>query len=317
MAPSGAAGGPAAATGGTTAGSGGAPASGTGGMDAGGPDAGTSADSGAGPSDVTDGGTAPPKANCLQGTGDFSADGPYNVETKTVTIGSSGQFTIFVPDPLEEDCPHPMVAWGNGTTVPGGTAYRHFNERMASWGIVVLASHDDGTAQSGPRIGDGSFHKAAIDYMLAENKSSSSEFFGKISGRAGVSGHSQGGAGGDRASTHPNVEANGNVQGSFGTAPADVAFLCLTGTEDIATEGCLTAVESTSSPAMYASYDGMSHVATLSASSAGSRQYARLLTGWFRCFLADDSAACEMFKGGDACPICEESGWDNVFAANY
>ena len=263
------------------------------------------------------GGSTPPKANCLQGTGDFSEDGPYTVETRTVTIGTSGEFTLYVPTPLEAACPHPMVAWGNGTTVPGGTAYRHFNERMASWGIVAIASHDDGQPQGEPRIGDGTFHMAAIDYLIAENANASSELFGKLSGRAGVSGHSQGGAGGDRASMHPAVEANGNVQGSFGAAPAGVAFLCLTGTEDIATEGCLTAVESTSSPAMYASYDGMSHTATLSPSSAGSQQYARLLTGWFRCFLADDSAACEMFAGGDACPLCQESGWDNIFAANY
>jgi hypothetical protein len=258
-----------------------------------------------------------PAENCLQGTGDFSQDGPYAVETRVVTIGSSGDFTLYVPTPLETACPHPMVAWGNGTTVPGGTAYAHFNERMASWGIVAIASHDDGQPQGEPRIGDGTFHTAAIDWLLAENENPSSEFFGKISGRAGVSGHSQGGAGGDRASMHPAVEANGNVQGSFGGAPEGVAFLCLTGTEDIAVDSCLTSVNAATSPAMYASYDGMTHTATVSGASAGSRQYARLLSGWFRCFLADDSAACEMFAGGDACPLCQESGWDDIFSKNY
>lgn len=266
-----------------------------------------------------DGQAVPPSTgmNCLQGSGDFSKAGPYTVKTKVVTIGSSGEFTIYVPQPLEEKCPHPMVAWGNGTTVPGGTAYRHFNERLATWGIVTIASHDDGTANSGPRIGDGSFHRAAIDYLLQQNQDSSSEFFGKISGKAGVSGHSQGGAGGDRASMHPNVKANGNVQGSFGSAPRNVAFLCLTGTEDIATEGCLTAVNGTSMPAMYASFDGMSHTATLSARSAGTQQYARLLSAWFRCFLADDGTACALFMGGADCPLCNEPGWDEIFAKNY
>lgn len=257
------------------------------------------------------------QGTCLQGSGDFSEDGPYEVRTEDVTIGSSGRFTIFIPEPLEENCLHPVVAWGNGTTVPGGTAYSHFNKRIASWGMFAVASHDDGTANSGPRIGDGSFHKAAIDYMLAQNEDSSSEFFGKVSDKAGVSGHSQGGAGGDRASSHPNVKANGNVQGSFGSAPADVAFLCLTGTDDIATEGCLTAVNGTSAPALYASYDGMGHVQTVtSPRAAGNQQYARLLAAWFRCFLADDTAACEMFQGGEDCPVCQESGWDRIFANN-
>ena len=250
------------------------------------------------------------------GDGDFSKAGPYKVSSKQVTIGQSGPFTLYIPDPMAANC-HPIVAWGNGTTVSGGTAYRHFNERMATWGLVVAVSHDSGEASSGPRIGDGSFHKAAIDYLLAENMKMGSEFFGKLNGKAGVSGHSQGGAGGDRASDHPAVKANGNVQGSFGSAPANVAFLCLTGTEDIATESCLTSVNGAKAPAMYANYDGQSHVATLSARAAGTEQYARLLPAWFRCFLADDTKACDMFKGGEACPVCKESGWEQIFSKNY
>lgn len=309
----------AVATAGTGAGAGaGANAgAGTGGVAGVAAGAGASGAAGSDPAVAGTGGAAPAGETCLRGTGDFSQDGPYAVETRVVTIGSSGDFTLYVPTPLETACPHPMVAWGNGTTVPGGTAYAHFNERMASWGIVAIASHDDGQPQGEPRIGDGTFHTAAIDYLLAENENPSSEFFGKLSGRAGVSGHSQGGAGGDRASSHPAVEANGNVQGSFGGAPEGVAFLCLTGTEDIAVDSCLTSVEGATSPAMYASYDGMTHTATVSGASAGSQQYARLLSAWFRCFLADDSAACAMFEGGDACPLCQESGWDNIFSKNY
>jgi hypothetical protein len=70
-------------------------------------------------------------------------------------------------------------------------------------------------------------------------------------------------------------------------------------------------------PALYASYDGMSHIATMSGSSAGFQQYARLLSAWFRCFLADDSAASAMFQGGASCPVCTGPGWDNIFANNY
>jgi hypothetical protein len=258
-----------------------------------------------------DSGPVPPTGTCLQGTGDFTAAGPYAVQTKQVTIGSKGAYTIFYPNPLETNCPHPIVAWGNGTTITGGTAYAHFNEHMASWGIVAIASHNS-------NVGDGTFLTAAIDYLLEQNEDASSEFFGKLSTRAGVSGHSQGGAGADRASTHPNVEANGNVQGSFGTPPGgDVALLCLTGTADINPTGCPRAVDAISTPAMVASYDGMSHIATLSGTSAGSKQYARLLSAWFRCFLADDTQACAMFKGGENCPVCQEPGWDLIYSRNY
>jgi hypothetical protein len=252
-----------------------------------------------------------PGATCLKGTGDFTQAGPYKFKQKQVTIEPKGAFTIVYPDPLEANCPHPIVAWGNGTLITGGTAYSHFNEHAASWGIVTIASHDS-------NVGDGSFHKAAIDYLLAQNKQSGSEFFAKLSERAGVSGHSQGGAGGDRASTHPNVKANVNVQGSFGTPPeSPAAFLCLTGTEDVATTGCPMAVRAAKVPALSASYDGADHVATTLFEGTGIDQYKRLYSAWFRCFLADDSAACAMFKGGAECPVCKERGWDEIFANNY
>jgi hypothetical protein len=42
----------------------------------------------------------------------------------------------------------------------------------------------------------------------------------------------------------------------------------------------------------------------------------RLYAAWFRCFLADDSAACGMFRGGQGCGICDDSGWAEVVTNN-
>ena len=202
------------------------------------------------------GGVGEPGKTCLKGTGNYVMNGPYTVASKTVTIGSKGQFTIYYPNPLDAACPHPIVAWGNGTTITGGTAYDHFLKHAGSWGIVSIASHNS-------NVGDGTFHRAAIDYLLEQNQSSSSEFFGKLSTKAGVTGHSQGGAGADRASNHANVKANVNVQGSFGTPPpGTAAFLCLTGTEDIQPTGCPRAVMAATVPALSASWAGADHVST-------------------------------------------------------
>jgi hypothetical protein len=280
---------------------------GTGGI--GDPDAGGS--SGSSGTAGTDGGGEPPGKNCLKGTGNYVMNGPYTVASKTVTIGSKGQFTIYYPNPLEAACPHPIVAWGNGTTITGGTAYDHFLKHAGSWGIVSIASHNS-------NVGDGTFHRAAIDYLLEQNKSSGSEFFGKLSTKAGVTGHSQGGAGGDRASNHANVKANVNVQGSFGTPPpGTAAFLCLTGTEDIQPTGCPRAVMAATVPALSASWAGADHVSTTLLEGEGIEQYKRLFSAWFRCFLADDDVACALFKGAADCPVCKESGWDEIFAKNY
>lgn len=48
----------------------------------------------------------------------------------------------------------------------------------------------------------------------------------------------------------------------------------------------------------------------------GTKQYQRLYTAWFRCFLADDDGACNMFKGGAACPVCKDTGWAEISTKN-
>jgi hypothetical protein len=254
----------------------------------------------------------PTGTSCLKGAGNFTANGPYRVKTRDVTIGSQGAYTIFSPDPLEASCKHPIVAWGNGTAVTGSEVYAFYNEHAASYGIVVIASHND-------NVGSGEFHKAGLDYLLMQNMTQGSEFFGKLSTKAGTSGHSQGGMGANVAASHPNVEAIGNVQGAFGSAPRGAAFLCLTGTADIATEGCKTAVNGATSPALYANWEGGDHFSTATLGGfilgdPGTKQYMRLYTAWFRCFLADDSVACDMFKGGMSCPVCKDQGWAEIFA---
>jgi hypothetical protein len=50
---------------------------------------------------------------------------------------------------------------------------------------------------------------------------------------------------------------------------------------------------------------------------AGTKQYVRLYSAWFRCFLAGDQGACAMFKGGMDCPLCKEMGWNTIYAKNY
>ena len=261
------------------------------------------------------GGPAVPGTNCLKGMGDYTANGPYKVKKRDVTIGSQGPYTIFSPDPLESSCPHPIVAWGNGTGVTGSNVYAFFNEHAASWGIVVIASHNSNT-------GSGMFHTAGLDYLLAENEKAGSEFFGKLSKVAGTSGHSQGGGGANAGARHPNVKAVDNVQGAFGAAPGNAAFLCLTGTADIATQGCKTAVQGAKMPALYANWDGGDHTTTPTlggfiSNNPGTKQYMRLYTSWFRCFLANDENACAMFKGGEDCPVCKDPGWAEIFTKNY
>jgi hypothetical protein len=264
---------------------------------------------------------ATPRAGCLApGSGDFLDDGPYPVATLGVDLGAgiapnqgTGEFTIFHPEPFESGCPHPIVAWGNGTGVTGTGVYEFFNRHAASWGIVVIAAHDSNT-------GSGAYHRRGLDHLLALDDDPSSTFYGRLSPRAGVSGHSQGGFGASMAASHPNVQALLPI-GASGRPLPSTAFLCLTGTEDIAPDACRSAVSAAPGPAMAAIWDGGDHVFTETlagflANDPGTLQMMRLYTAWFRCFLADDSAACDLFSGGSSCGVCGDEGWAEIVTAN-
>lgn len=260
------------------------------------------------------GGARPTGDFCLQaGSGDFNQDGPYQTATEDVEIGSSGMYTIWYPTQFESNCKHPMVVWGNGTTVTGSAVYAFFNLRAASWGAVAIGSHNS-------NVGSGEFHRAAIDYLLAQNEDPSSKFYQKLSGRAGVSGHSQGGFGAAAAASHPNVEAFVPV-GASGNSRG-LPYLCLTGTADIAPASCKSTVQSAQGPAMAAIWEGGDHVTTETlagwiAGDPGTKQMTRLYAAWFRCYLADDPVACGLFAGGNpSCTICTDPGWSEVVTNN-
>ena len=298
-----------------------------------------------GGSPKTDGGTTmiPPRmgrGTCLQaGSGDYSQKGPYTVTKSSVDLASylSGQatpttYSLFTPSPLDPNCPAPVVVWGNGTGVTGSSTmtpagactgttpldclsgtYDFFNVFAASWGIVVIASDNS-------NVGSGAYHKAGADYMTDQNKDSSSPFYQKLSGRIGVSGHSQGGIGATAATSliGPSCQAEVCVAGG-GSPQKSTAFLCLTGTMDQAESACKSTYGIAGPPAFLADWDGGTHTGTetlggYTSGDKGTYAMMKLYAAWFRCFLADDQVACKLFQGGapSNCGMCSDPGWADL-----
>jgi hypothetical protein len=258
---------------------------------------------------------------CLKpGNGNYMNPGPYKVAQMEVDLGmieasqATGKFTIYYPDPLEASCLHPIVAWGNGTGVTGSGTYAFLNSNAASWGMVVAESQENNT-------GSGNFHKAGVDYLLKQNDDMSSKFYKKLTTKAGVSGHSQGGFGASVGSAHPNVITSA-IEGASQNASMKVSVLVLTGTKDIVMNP-ESLVARAAGPMFVANWEGGDHVTTETVAGAisgdkGSVQFARLYAAWFRCTLADDPVACKMFTGGapDNCGICKDPGWHSLTSKN-
>jgi hypothetical protein len=249
------------------------------------------------------GGAQPTGPGCLKGTGDYSKAGPYMVTTKSVDLASklSGAaspttYTIFYPTMMDTSCPAPVIAWGNGTTVTGSSVYAFFNNNAASWGMVVIASDN-------PSVAASPFLNVGIDY-------------------AGTSGHSQGAIAATTASNHAAVTAEVQVEGG-GFPKKGIAFLALSGTADniVGTMAPTSSYGAATGPSMLAIYTGADHLTTPTVGgfiqgNAGSIQFMRFYTAWFRCFLADDANACAMFKGGQNCGVCKDPNWDMLQTKN-
>jgi hypothetical protein len=255
----------------------------------------------------------PGMGTCLQGSGNYEADGPYQVANIDVMLPAPlGTYTIFYPSNMEAECKHPIVAWGNGTGVTGSATYAAYHRRAASWGIVTIASHDD-------NAGEMKFLEGGLDYLLAQNNDAGSMFFGKLSDRAGVGGHSQGGFAATTATAHPNVQAEVCVQGGGFSVPSRVAFMCQTGVEDFVRSQCTSAYMGAQGPSFLLDHEMADHISTptigLSTSEAG-QQYVRTSTAWYRCWLADDEAACAIFQGGASAPVCGDSMWATCSSRN-
>ena len=251
---------------------------------------------------------------------DYEQPGPYEVSR----AGAMPDYTVLYPTEFEDDCKHPIVAWGNGFLISGVEPHEAMHRHLASWGFVVILSHESG-------VGTGSHHEAGLDWMLERNDDPDSVFHGRLAEGTGVAGHSQGGQGANNAADHPSVEAVACVQcitqgcspgstGSCGDAIVDDRpRLCLTADADTALEPTGLAYEASEGPAFYAQWGaGANHLTPLwtGIDSEAGGQYLRLYAAWFRCFLAGDDNACGLFEGGDDCPVCDDPGWTAIHGKN-
>ncbi len=278
-------------------------------------------DSDSGSDSDTDSGTDT-DYGCLKG-GDYAETGPYELATMKIDIPTKGPYTVYYPKEMEDSCKHPIVAWGNGYLMSGTSTYGFINKHLASWGFVVIAAHQDGA-------GDGTHHEMGLDWLIEQNENSESEFYHRLNLNAGVSGHSEGGQGANEGADHPNVRVVGCIQCiQEGCSPVDPstcgdpvvddrARLCLTGTQDTARVPTYRAYDATDGPAFLANWNLAGHFTPMNGypitqnEREARKQYLRLHAAWYRCFLADDSNACALFRGGENCEICDNKNWKEI-----
>jgi len=127
----------------------------------------------------------------------FAAPGPYATTTGTVTNGSgTAIYDLFYPSNYAAlGFKSPIVTWGNGT---GGSPAKvsTFLSHLASYGFTVIAS-------TLPNTGSGNEIDAAAHYLVAQETTPTSVFYGHLDvNEVAATGLSQGATGAVRAATN-------------------------------------------------------------------------------------------------------------------
>lgn len=242
----------------------------------------------------------------------FAVPGPFAIERET-DVGPDAAYDIVRPAELgEEGRRHPIISWNNGTLYQIDR-YQDLLDHWASHGFVVIGGHTNDTA-------GGAVHKAAIDWIVAENERSGSAYFGMLDPtRIGAAGHSQGGG--------ATITAGADVPGPAGIVttmplmpisrfePAHLedhsaAMLLVSATEDDrANRVADQALEAVPTEFVDAQFVGV-HEDAMNPGIHGAT------VAWLRYQLMGDEAARAQFYPGGTCGLCGDDAWERLRYSN-
>jgi dienelactone hydrolase len=224
---------------------------------------------------------------------EYAQKGPY-----ATTSTSAPGYLIYYPRQMDGD--HPIITWGNGTGAPT-LSYTGLLNHLASWGFVVIASNSVMTQTGQALIG-------GIDYLIEQNKTPGSPFYGKLdTAHIGSTGHSQGGGGAINAATDPRVTCSAPIAPSPGRiGQVKGPIFLVAGSSDFIVSASLvrsTSYSMAKAPTVFGIASGMGHM-----NFVGSAGMARgYITAWFMYHLQADPVAGQAFTGD--CEICENPNW--------
>lgn len=223
------------------------------------------------------GGTLPPVSS-------VDADGPFTVTIDTAT-GPTRDAWVVRPTTLGGNgLKHPVFVWGPGAGT-GPAEYEFHLRRLASHGFVVF---------SVTSTGDGSEMKAAIDWLISQNGSSTSRYYQKLdTTKIAAGGHSRGSLSTFGVASDSRLTTTIHVAGgSFdGNGPRNLrkpaAYIC--GEDDtLGTPNCERDYTNTTVPVFFTIMADTSH-------TQAARTGLPAITAWLRWHLAGETSRSASF----------------------
>ena len=242
-----------------------------------------------------------PTGGAIEAT--YLANGACDVSHQEVKTEDKAikKYEIWYPSELvTENKKYPVVVVVNGTGVFATKAAPLF-EHLASWGFIVIGNQD-------PSTWSGQSTDRTLSWLLAENESSDSLFYGKVDlEHIGITGHSQGGVGVFNAITKnehremyqcavslspPEKKIAEMLRIPYDSSQTRIPLLLLAGTENdvITQKGMREIYDELSVNRVMARRAGTGHGEMLYSADG-------YVTAWFMWLLKNDSQAKKAFIG--------------------
>lgn len=233
-----------------------------------------------------------------QDNGVISAVNKYSADYNGIT------HTVFYPQNAEKgNVKYPVIVFANGTGF-SYTIYESLLKELAMGGYIVVANNVT-------MAGDGTAQISSLDFIISENKNSSSVLYGNIiTDKIAAAGHSQGGRSAvNAAAADSRFDCVISLAGSNYTEEAEklnTPALFLAGTKDMIVDAdrwVKPAYDVCKGPAVYASLiDG---IHTSCCTSPGT--YTSYIFKWCGYRLKNESSAKSTFTNGGA--LSKDSAW--------
>ncbi len=233
-----------------------------------------------------------------QDNGVISAVSTYSADYNGIT------HTVFYPQNAEKgNVKYPVIVFANGTGF-SYTIYENLLKELALGGYIVVANNvtmaADGTAQI-----------ASLDFIISENKNSSSVLYGNIiTDKIVAAGHSQGGRSAvNAAATDSRFDCVVSLAGSNYTEEAEklkAPALFLAGTKDMivdANRWVKPAYDVCKGPAVYASLVNGIHTSCCT----NPETYTNYVLKWCNYWLKNEASAKSTFTNGGE--LSKDSAW--------
>ena len=265
-----------------------------------------------GPGMLSAGATAPTPSTgvALPPVDDPGDSGSFEIQVSESLPGLATHILIAPRELGRAGLKHPVLVWINGAGA-SSSSYRNMHDNLAAQGFVIVDDKES-TFEAIPEIDS---QRAAIDWVVAQTRDSSSPYYGKLDEtRIAIGGHSLGSVAsfGNVADARitTSVHMAGGVTGNPGgvdealikTLRAPTLFLC--GSADTNGLGRVRndfASAPPNVPLFFGTLDGVGHTDEFNGENGG--RWGRIVAAWLRWRLAGDARAGALFMG-DACEFC-------------